>query len=193
MYLLSLEDVMGRQSLNAVLSLADLRHVTNNYPPDNLDLGWSFEEMAALNQALDDMYGAQSGKRLAVRAGRAGFHHALVDFGAVLGIADLAVRLLPLRARLRAWLNAMAETFNKTSDQIVRVEETEEHFFYHVDRCPICWGRSAPHPVCHAGLGLLEGGVRWVSGGKDISVVESSCIAMGDATCTYTIDKRPAE
>jgi len=190
MYLLSLEDVMGKQSLGSVLSLADLGRITNNYPPDSLDLGWSFEDMAALNQALDEMYGESSGRRLAVRAGKLCFHYALEDFGAVLGISDLAIRLLPLRAKLKAWLNAMAETFNKTSDQVVRVEETEEHFLYHVDRCPICWGRSTSEPFCHSGLGLLEEGVRWASGGKDILVSESACIAMGDDSCTYTIDKQ---
>jgi predicted hydrocarbon binding protein len=192
-YLISLEDVMGKQSLNAVLSLAGLGHVTNNYPPDNLDLSWSFENTSALTQALDEMYGDANGQRLAVRAGRLGFHHALEDFGAVLGVADLAVRLLPLRARLRAWLNAMAETFNKISDQIVRIEETDTHFLYHVDRCPMCWGRHASEPICYGGLGLLEEGVRWVSGGKDIPITETLCIAMGDPTCTYTIDKRPSQ
>ncbi len=62
MLLLSLEDVMGRNGVNAVLNLAKLRHRINNYPPNNLDLGWSFEEMGALNQALDDMYGPRGGR-----------------------------------------------------------------------------------------------------------------------------------
>ena len=57
MMLLSLEDVMGKNGVNAVLNLAKLRHRINNYPPNNLDLGWSFDEMGALNQALEDMYG----------------------------------------------------------------------------------------------------------------------------------------
>jgi predicted hydrocarbon binding protein len=191
--LLSLEDVMGKNGVNAVLNLAKLRHRINNYPPNNLDLGWSFEEMGALNQALDDMYGPRGGKGLAVRAGRGGIYYALREFGAVLGIADLAFRLLPLGMKIKVGLNAMADTFNKTSDQIVRIEEEEERFLYHIDRCPVCWGSASDVPICHSGLGLLQEGLHWVTGGKNIPVEEVQCIAKGDAACTYVVDKRPLD
>ena len=193
MMLLALEDVMGKNGVNAVLNLAKLRHLINNYPPNNLDLGWSFEEMAALNQALEDMYGPRGGKGLAIRAGRAGLYYALKDFGAVLGVSDLAFRLLPLGIKMKIGLNAMAETFNKTSDQIVRLEEHRDHFLYHIDRCPVCWGRTAEVPICHAGLGLLQEGLHWVTGGKNIRVEEIACIAKGDRSCAYVIDKRPLD
>ncbi len=193
MMLLALEDVMGKNGVHAVLNLAKLRHLINNYPPNNLDLGWSFDEMAALNQALEDMYGPRGGKGLAVRAGRAGLYYALKDFGAVLGIADLAFRLLPMGMKIKVGLNAMADTFNKTSDQIVRIEEEVDHFLYHIDRCPVCWGRSSDIPICHAGLGLLLEGLHWVTGGKNIRAEEIMCIAKGDPSCTYIIDKRPLD
>jgi predicted hydrocarbon binding protein len=193
MMLLALEDVMGKNGVNAVLNLAKLRHLINNYPPNNLDLGWSFEEMSALNQALEDMYGPRGGKGLAIRAGRAGLYYALKDFGAVLGVSDLAFRLLPLGIKIKVGLNAMAETFNKTSDQVVRLEEERDHFLYHIDRCPVCWGRTADVPICHAGLGLLQEGLHWVTGGKNIRVEEIACIAKGDPSCTYIIDKRPLD
>jgi predicted hydrocarbon binding protein len=193
MMLLSLEDVMGRNGVNAVLNLAKLRHRINNYPPDNLDLGWSFEEMGALNQALEDMYGPRGGKGLAIRAGRGGLYYALRDFGAVLGISDLAFRLLPLGMKIKMGAHAMAETFNKTSDQIVRVEEEPDHFRYHIDRCPVCWGRTADAPICHAALGLLQEGLHWVTGGKNIPVEEVECIAMGAPSCLFIINKRPLD
>lgn len=193
MYLLSLEDVMGKNGVNAVLNLAKLRHRINNYPPDNLDLGWSFDEMGGLNQALDDMYGPRGGKGLAIRAGRGGLYYALRDFGAVLGVADLAFRLLPLGMKMKVGINAMADTFNRTSDQIVRLEEDSEHFFYHIDRCPVCWGRTADVPICHGALGLLQEGLHWVTGGKTIQVEETQCIAMGEPSCLFVIDKRPLD
>jgi predicted hydrocarbon binding protein len=191
MYLLALEDVMGKNGVNAVLNLAQLGHLIHNYPPDNLDLGWSFDVMGALNQALDELYGPRGAKGLSMRAGRAGFYYAIKDFGSVLGVSDLAFRLLPLAMRMRMGLNAMAETFNKTSDQIVRIQEEADCFLYHVDRCAACWGRTADVPICHAGLGLLMEGLHWVTGGKNIRVEETLCIAKGDETCTYTIDRRP--
>jgi predicted hydrocarbon binding protein len=193
MFLLSLEDVMGRNGVNAVLNLAKLRHRINNYPPDNLDLGWSFDEMGGLNQALDDMYGPRGGKGLAIRAGRGGLYYALRDFGAVLGVADLAFRLLPLGMKIKIGVNAMADTFNKTSDQIVRVQEESSHFNYHIDRCPVCWGRTAEVPICHGALGLLQEGLHWVTGGKNVPVEEHECIAMGAPSCLFVINKRPLD
>ncbi len=36
LYLISLEDVMGRNGVNALLNLAGARHLVNNYPPSTL-------------------------------------------------------------------------------------------------------------------------------------------------------------
>ncbi|MFC2036484.1 V4R domain-containing protein [Chloroflexota bacterium] len=188
MYLLALEDVLGRNGLNAILSQAGLRHRMNNYPPDNLDLGWSFEETSALNQGLSNVHGRQGGKGLAIRAGRAWFHYALKDFGAVLGIADLAFRLLPSGMKLKLGLNAIADTFSNTSDQIVRLEEAEGQLLYHIERCPTCWGRTAEVPICHTDLGLLQEGLHWVTGSKDIRAEEILCVARGDPSCTFRVD-----
>lgn len=193
MYLLALEDILGKNGVNALLNQSGLRRRIGNYPPENLDLGWSFEETSALNQALDDLYGEHGGKGLAVRAGRAWFHYALKDFTAVLGIADVAFRLLPLGMKVRLGLNAMAETFNKTSDEIVRVEEGDDFFYYHVDRCPICWGRAAEEPICGTYVGLLQEKVHWISSGRSYGVREVQCVAKGDPSCTYAIDRRPAD
>ena len=41
----------------------------------------------------------------------------------MLGIADLAFRLLPLGMKLKVGFEVFAETFNKFSDQIVRLSE----------------------------------------------------------------------
>jgi predicted hydrocarbon binding protein len=177
MFLLALEDVMGKNGVNAVLNLAKLRHLVNHYPPNNLDLGFSFEEMSGVNKALEEMYGPRGGRGLAMRAGRAGFKYALKDFGSLLGMADLAFRLLPLGMKLKVGLNAMADTFNKFTDQRVTLEEEADHFVYTIDRCPVCWGRHADEPTCHAAIGLLQETVHWISGGKTFHIEEIACAA----------------
>ncbi len=177
MFLLALEDVMGKNGVSAVLNLANLRHLVNRYPPNNLDLGFSFEEMSRINQALEDMYGPRGGRGLAIRAGRAGFKYALKDFGSLLGMADLAFRLLPLGMKLKVGLNAMADTFNKFTDQRVTLEEETDHFVYIIDRCPVCWGRHTEEPACHAATGLLQETVHWISGGKMFQIEEVTCAA----------------
>jgi predicted hydrocarbon binding protein len=191
MFLLALEDVMGRNGVNATLNLSKLSHLVNNYPPNNLNLEFRFEELSGIVQALEDMYGPRGGRSLATRAGRAGFKYALKDFGALLGIADLAFRLLPLGIKLKVGLNAMADTFNNFTDQRVQVKEEPERFLYIIERCPVCWGRHSDMPCCYAAKGLLQETVSWISGGKNFSIEEISCIAVGDVTCTFTVEKLP--
>jgi hypothetical protein len=86
----SLEEVMGKNGLNAILNLAGLNHYIENYPPDNLDKGFDFAELSAIGLALEEMYGPRGGRGLALRAGRATFSDALKNFGALAGAADLA-------------------------------------------------------------------------------------------------------
>ena len=85
----SLEEVMGKNGLNAILNLAGLNHYIENYPPDNLDKGFDFAELSAIGSSLEEMYGPRGGRGLALRAGRATFSDALRNFGALAGAADL--------------------------------------------------------------------------------------------------------
>ena len=55
----SLEEVMGKNGLNAILNLAGLSNYIDTYPPDNLDKGFDFSELSAIGTALEDMYGPQ--------------------------------------------------------------------------------------------------------------------------------------
>jgi hypothetical protein len=190
-YLLAMEEIMGKNGLNAVLNMAKLSEVIDNYPPDNLDKEFDFNSYSALNAALEEMYGPRGGRGLALRAGRASFARGLQGFGALAGVGDLAFKVLPLGAKLKMGLPAMAGIFSQVSDQISRVEEKDDHFLYVIERCPVCWGRRADKPVCHAAVGLLQEGLRWVSGGKEFRVDEVSCVAVGDTNCSFAVYKEP--
>src|SRR5215831_5462827 len=96
----SLEEVMGKNGLNAILNLAGLNNYIENYPPDNLEKGFDFTELSAIGVALEDMYGPRGGRGLALRAGRATFSQGLKNFGALAGVGDLAFKVLPLGAKL---------------------------------------------------------------------------------------------
>jgi predicted hydrocarbon binding protein len=41
------------------------------------------------------------------------------------------------------------------------------------------------------GAGLLQEGLKWLSGGNEFRVNESRCMAMGDDVCVYNILKTP--
>ena len=89
----ALEEVMGKNGLNAILNLAHLPHLIDQYPPDNLEREFDFADFSSVNQALEEMYGPRGGRGLALRAGRAAFADALRNFGALAGVGDLAFKV----------------------------------------------------------------------------------------------------
>ncbi len=190
----ALEDVMGKNGLNAILRMAHLPELIDNYPPGNLAKEFDFADVSAINQALEEMYGPRGGRGLALRAGRATFADALKNFGALAGAGDLAFRILPLHTKMRIGLPAMARIFSQVSDQHTTVKEHENEFVYTIHRCPVCWGRRGlDKPVCFIAVGLLQEGLKWVSGGHEFRVNESRCVAMGEEVCEFVIYKKPLD
>ncbi len=190
-YIMAMEEIMGKNGLNAILHLAGLSDYIGNYPPDDLEKQFDFAYFTALNTALEEMYGPRGGRGLALRAGRATFAEGLKGFGALAGVGDLAFKVLPLPQKLKIGLPAMANILTQFSDQISNVNEEEDKFVYTLERCPMCWKRKADRPVCYAGQGLLQEGLRWVSGGHEFKVDMTTCIAKGDDMGRYVIFKEP--
>lgn len=188
----ALQDVMGKNGLSAILNIAHLPHLIDNLPPDNLEREFNFADFSALNQALEEIYGPRGGRGLALRAGRAAFADSLRTFGALAGVGDMAFKILPLSTKLRIGIPAMAKIFTQISDQLSTVREEEDVFVYTIHRCPVCWGRkNSDKPVCFIAVGLLQEGLKWVSGGSEFRVNESKCVAMGDDVCDFVIQKVP--
>lgn len=188
----ALEDVMGKNGLNAILNLAGLSKYIDAYPPDNLEKAIDFAEIAAINIALEEMYGPRGGRGLSLRVGRALFADALKNFGALAGVGDLAFKVLPLQAKLRIGIPAEAKIFSQISDQLSTVEEREDVIIYTIHKCSECHGRSGlDKPVCFIAVGLLQESLKWISGGNEFRVNESKCIATGDDVCEFTIQKEP--
>ncbi len=190
-YLQAMEEVMGKNGLNAILNMANLQNLVDNYPPENLDRAFDFADYSALNGALEEMYGPRGGRGLALRAGRASFAQGLRNFGALAGAGDLAFKVLPLPAKLKIGIPAMAKVFSTMSDQKSTVEETATEFIYTMKPCPVCYGRKSDKPMCHAGAGLLQEGLKWLSGGQEFKVYETKCLGCGDDACVLVVQKEP--
>jgi predicted hydrocarbon binding protein len=189
--LLSMEEVMGRNGVHAVLKLASLQSLLDNYPADNAERAFPFSQVSSLTETLEQLYGPHGGRGLAVRIGRACFNYGVRQYGAQIGITEMAFRLLPLPAKISAGARAFAELFNRFTDQKVRVEEDGDTLLWHIERCPLCWERHSHEPVCHLAVGLLQEALYWLSGGKVFNVEEKTCIAAGDERCTIVIDQSP--
>jgi len=182
---------MGRNGVHAVLKLASLALLIDNYPVDNKKLEFPFSTLSNMMEMLEQIYGPHGGRGLALRVGRACFNNGVRRYGAQLGLTKMTFRLLPLPAKVNAGAHAFAELFNVFTDQKVRVEDENGKLFWHIERCPLCWERRAHEPVCHLAVGLLQEALFWLSGGKVFNVEEVTCVAVGDEACTIVIDKSP--
>jgi predicted hydrocarbon binding protein len=192
-YIQALEEVMGKNGLNALLNLSGLSYLIDNYPPANLNREFDFADFTALSQGIIEMYGPRGGRGLALRAGRAAFAEGLSKFGATAGAADLAFKVLPMNTKVKVGLKAMADSFNKFSDQRSEVKDEGDHFDYFIRVCPMCWHHKSDRSVCYGAVGILQEGLRWVSGGKDFKVEAVQCLAKGDEIGLLRIDKEPLD
>lgn len=189
--LLGMEEVMGISRVDAILRLSPSENPIQEFLQANVDHSFSFKSVSNLQSVLEQEYGPHGGRGLALRIGRACFKYGLKEYGSMLGLTEMAFRLLSLPVKLHIGAKAFADLFNKHTDQIVRVEEMDNKIFWHIERCPLCWERKAEEPICHLAVGLLQESLYWLSGGKIFNVEETACIAKGDTACTIVIDKAP--
>lgn len=190
-FLVALEEVMGKNGLNAILRLAKLEHFIDNYPPENLAKEFDFVDIAALLGALEEMYGPRGGRGLAQRAGRALFANGLKSFGAFAGAGDLAFKVLPLGTKVKIAVPAIAKVFNGVTDQVSNTQEFDDHFIYTLERCSMCWNRTTDKPTCHVAVGIIQETLKWMSGGREFKVEMHNCKACGDDMGRLKIYKEP--
>ena len=190
-FLVALEEVMGKNGLNAILHMAKLDKYIETPPPENLNKEFDFEDIAALLSALEEMYGPRGGRALAQRAGRALFSNGLKNFGALAGAGDLAFKVLPLGTKIKIAVPAIAKVFNASTDQVSNTREFDDHFIYTLERCSMCWNRKTDKPACQVAVGIIQEAMRWMSGGSEFKIEILACHGSGDAMGRLKIYKEP--
>ena len=190
--LAAVAEVLGENGLKAVLNAAGLQRFIDNYPPNNMELGITFADYGAVQQAVEDVVGPRGAKVILTRIGRATFRYALQEQPTVLGLKGLALKALPRLVRMKLVLASLARAATRDVNLPTDIEEHDDHFLYVVDECPCRWRGKKNKPVCFVTVGILNGALRWATG-KNFKVQEVNCIAMGDDACRYRIDKKPLE
>ncbi len=189
---LSMEDVMGQHGINAVLNSAGLSRFVKNYPPNDLEDCVPFEDYALVVKAVEDFYGPRAAKASLIRVGRATFQYALKEHPATLGLAGLALKMMPLNMQMKTVLGSVANGMTKDLNEPAHVEEQADSFVFVKDICGACEGRKAEKPVCFTTAGALLEALKWATG-KNFQVTETVCRATGGPTCSFRIDKTPLE
>lgn len=184
--LTSAEEVMGENGLHAVLRTSGLERFIGNLPPDNLEPAIHASEYAKLNAAIDEFYG-RGGRGMLRRIGRASFQYAVREQAALLGIAGVALKLLPEKQRIKFILNSMAGALKKSNPQVEAwVDDSGERIAYLESTCSICHGRESDVPICHLYVGSINEAVLWASGNEH-QIIETHCLAKGDEYCRFEV------
>jgi bacteriochlorophyll 4-vinyl reductase len=185
--LVSIEGVMGRNGLTAVLRTANLAQYIDHLPPDDLQPAVKSSDYARLNAAIEEFYG-RGGRGMLHRIGKASFEYGLREQSALMGLAGVAVKLLPTRQRIPLLLNSVASALKKSNPQVrAAVEERDGHFAYVAHTCSVCFGRKSDKPTCHLYVGTLTEALRWGTG-QNLQVRETQCLARGDGSCRFEVD-----
>ena len=189
----SMRNELGPTQLLAVLKASGHERLLSTMPLGNFEKRFPFQTVSDLQAATENVFGVRAGRQVNQRVGRGTLELGLKDFDPVLGIADLPMRLMPLGMKFRVGLDVFARVFNQFTDQVVKLSETETHHLWIIERCPVCWQRHSDEPCCQLAGGLLDEAIFWGTGGRRFKVEEIACIAAGDATCTFRIDKHPLD
>jgi bacteriochlorophyll 4-vinyl reductase len=184
--LVAVEEVMGKNGLNAVLRMSSLEQYIDNLPPDDLNPSVKSSDYARLNEAIENFYG-RGGRGMLRRIGKASFQYAVREQSALLGLAGVALKLLPRKQQMRFILNSLANALRKTNRQVqVEVEEADNSFVYVARTCSVCYGRQSDEPICHLYVGSIGEAVRWATG-QPYQIQETHCIAKGDPYCRFEV------
>ena len=184
--LVSAQEVMGENGLNAVLRSSGLERFVGNFPPDNLDPAIQASQYARFNAAIEEFYG-RGGRGMLKRIGTASFEYAVREQAALLGVAGVALKLLPERQRIKFILNSMVSALKKSNAQVEAwVDDSGARVAYLESTCAICQGRVSETPVCHLYAGSIGEAVRWASG-REHNIIETHCRAKGDPSCRFEI------
>jgi len=184
--LTSMQEVMGDNGLNAVLKSCGLDRFVDNFPPNNLEPSIKASQYAQLNQAIEDFYG-RGGKGMLRRIGRASFQYGVREQAALLGVAGVALKLLPEKQRIKFILNGMADALKKSNPQVnAWLDESGDKLAYAESTCAICNSRHSDHAICHLYVGSVSEAVQWATG-REYEVTETHCIAKGDEYCRFEV------
>lgn len=177
--------VEGAQEM---LGLDHFQHVL-----DLPQTGLEHTPVVTLPIALEQHYGAPGGRGLAVRIGRSAFKYLLQRRGDAMGLTSAEFRLQRAPQRMRAGLHLLAQQLIQDSGDRITIQDSETHWVWRSENCPVCTGRSTGDASCYLTVGLIQEFLAWSGGGRFYRVTERECRAAGASTCAFWIEKKPLD
>lgn len=189
---MAIVEVMGENGLKSVLRMGKLERYIDNFPPNNTEMGVKHSEYGAAQQAIEDFYGPRGARAMLVRIGRALFRYTLQDQPTVLGLAGLALKALPMGARVKLILQKVVAAANDNLNMSAHLEETDDAYVFVAEDSPSRWRPARTKPGCYVTIGTYQETLRWATG-KNFKIEEFTCLTAGDDACRFHIYKEPLE
>jgi predicted hydrocarbon binding protein len=191
--ILSAEEVMGADGIQAMLNGANLPKYLGHYPPDNLEYGATFSQYGRVEQAIEDLYGPRGARAILLRVGRRSIQYGLKEQPAALGLAGeafLSMPVLSLQAKMRFLLRQMVAAATKTANHPAHLEEDTENFMVVIGQCVCEYRPRHQRPCCLVAVGAFAEAMTWVTN-RQFDVQEITCLNLGADACRYRIPKKP--
>ena len=130
-------------------------------------------------------YYGRGARGVLIRVGQRLWDH-LLDDAALGGKAQAAViKRLPLATRRKPTLELLGKFIGASSGDItVHTLDLDLLLADHIS--PNTDGQSTSAPICYVTVGLIREALYWATG-QNYNVEETSCLAMGEEACEFTI------
>jgi hypothetical protein len=191
-FMVSMEEVLGKNGLNTVLNQAGQSVYIDNYPPDDAEKEFDYSYFSSIAAAMDNVYGSKGAKLMAMRSGNAVFNQIINRIGAPVDINDSSFKSRPLTEKITTGLIIIRDMFSNEKEEPFVVLESG-HFLYSVHYCPACWGRVTKEPSCYLITSILQASLRWVTGGLEFNILQTKAHSCGDETCNFEIPPEPVK
>ena len=182
--LLDIQDVMGRNGLNATLKLASLPQYLSHLPPPNNACESHASEYAAIIQAIETQLGSSARGQLN-RIGHASFKHVIACDKLAWNAIFFTRHLLPTRQRLQRALTQLARYLSEP-DASVAVSSDQHRLLLVDESSDATFGRQRNAEICWLTLGQIQACMHWATG-RNYEVVEVACKARGHPGCKFEI------
>jgi hypothetical protein len=192
--ILACEEVMGKNGFASVLNQGKMAYMVGKYPPNNLEYGVPFSLYASVQQAIENFYGPRGSRAILMRVGRALFRYSLHEQSALLGFASLALKALPMNARLKLIFGKIVDAGTNVLNMPGEMTETDDAFVIGRTACP-CQFRereSGLGPCDHVTIGTFQEAARWATG-KNFRIYQSKCLNIGDDLDEFIVEKSPMD
>jgi predicted hydrocarbon binding protein len=183
-FLVALEDLLGKNGVNAILNLSALSDWAKAYPPDDEAREVANEDLSRIQKSLEEIYGERMGRNLSRRAARSSFNQVGAE---LININAADKDSIATKEKIKLAFDAFAELFSSQESRIVQFSLSGDQMFCEFQACPNCVERKADEPICHTCAGWIEGLLDLTISDVEFEISETKCIAAGDSGCVFTI------